>query len=129
MTFADTDDEGPQDEIAFEQEEFQRQLAAHSERAMLIRAIHVANGIEQEVAGTTPGFILHYLKDMQQQAIDAIADMIASTSLTEAERIEAKLAVQPYAHLMHWLKDRVGMRRENMMKVEDLARALDEGEI
>lgn len=123
------DDAGPDDAAAFEEERFRRIMADQGERNAILRSIHLASGIEEEVAGNTPGFILHYLKDMQTQAVEAVAKMIASPSLSEEERLTAKLAVQPYAHLMIWLKEKVAMRRTDRARYEELEELINKGEI
>lgn len=112
------------DEVRLGELRFQQTLADLQERNMLLRAIHVATGIEQEVAGETPGFILHYLKDMQTQAIEAVAVLIGRVSMSESERLEAKLKVEPYANLMHWLRGKSATTRSLNVNLEELEKLI-----
>lgn len=122
------EDVDPDDEVAMDKARFDAALKGAKERNTVLRAIHLANGLQHELAGETPGHILHYLRDMQEQAILAMQDLISDKTMTEEQRITARLQIQPYAHLMGWLKDKVAAARGATLSLEDLDRHLD-GEV
>lgn len=113
------------DPIAVDEVRLKTSLEGAGERESVLRAIHLANGLEREIAGETPGHILHYLRDMQEEAIDAMAKLIGDRAMTDEQRMAARLKIQPYAHLMHWLKDKIAMARGAKWSLEDLNRNLD----
>lgn len=115
----------PDDSVAMEEVRFQAALKGAKERETILKTIHLANGVEYELAGETPGYILHYLRDVQAIAIEAMADLIGNKTMTEEQRVAARLLVQPYAHLMRWLKDRMATARGARVALDDLDRFLD----
>jgi hypothetical protein len=115
----------PNDEVAIEKARFNASLRDAQERRSILDAINLANGLQHEIAGETPGLILHYLRDMRDQAIQAMADLISKPGMEEKERIAAQLAVQPYAHLMQWLKTKVAVGRGARAEIHDLDDFLD----
>ena len=115
----------PDDAVAMEEVRFQAALKGAKERDTILKVISLANGLQHEVAGETPGYILHYLRDVQALAIKAMSDLIGGKTMTEEERIAARLLVQPYAHLMGWLKDKMASRDAAKVALDDLDRFLD----
>ena len=119
------DDVDPDDAIAMEEARFNASLKGAKERETVLKAIHRANELQREIAGETPGLILHYLRDMQIQAIEAMATLISDKTMTAEQITTARLHIQPYAHLMGWMKDYVATARGARFDLEDLDRHLD----
>lgn len=123
------DDIDPDDAILAEAA-YQRALELARQRNTMLEAIHLGNNIQRELAGDIPGVLNQYLKDMQERAIVATSKLVSNPLMTEEDRIATQLLIQPYAHLMHWIKDRVTIGRDARDALADLDQHLEgEGDI
>lgn len=108
------------DPSAFERKRFDDALKGAQERRTVLDAISLAHGLTREVSGDVPGYILHYLRDMQNEAVEAMANLISAKTMTEEQRVTARLQIQPYAHLMGWMKDRIIALEGAKVNLEDM---------
>jgi hypothetical protein len=114
----------PDDEIGMQDARLQSALRENSRRQAALDAIHMAHGIEHEVTGDAPGYILHYLRDMREQAVNAMSQLVKGAAMSEEARLAAKLQIQPYAHLMHWVDEKLATGREKQKELDDIDRLM-----
>jgi hypothetical protein len=69
------------------------------------RAIERAHSIQRELAGSVPGVLADFLRDVREEATDAAIELMMVHPDHSAKVFELQKTVMPYARLMRWIAE------------------------